>query len=222
MEAQQNTKLEKKAGTDSRNRYRFKPVEHQVRSDLKEENAALRLNLEESQFHEHLSYCRYVAAERKVFDLKIQLKDLRSKSSNSAAEANKTIEELKHQLEQACSKDTKPFIEETHKWFEEPPAWSETSQTDLEDLEEVEMAGRVQRSSRRPWKSRLLSTEQSNRLSTTMQEKEDEWAQTEANLEIRMEDLESRMITMLDKKPKKKSWLVRLFGSRSRTAEPVS
>lgn len=57
----------------------FKPKKDRVRHDLLEENAALKAQLEDSQFQQHLFHCRFAAAERKALDLKIQLEEVRNK-----------------------------------------------------------------------------------------------------------------------------------------------
>ena len=57
-------------------------------------------------------------------------------------------------------------------------------------------------------------------LQKTLKVKQEEWSQAEADMETRLVKLESMMSTLLEEKAKmkKKSWLVRLFGSRIKKA----
>ncbi|XP_042261117.1 synaptonemal complex protein 1-like isoform X1 [Thunnus maccoyii] len=193
--------------------YKPTPSMGQIRPNLWDENAALKAQLKHSQLEEQQCHHKYVAAEKKASDLKTQLGELHRKYSNTAAADEKTIKELKHQLELACSLETKSFMDGILKlklelsearneqinssdrqiqcnsaaeWCEEPPAWStKASQTDLEDQTTGD--------------ERLSTEELQQKLQKAQQDLEEQAAQhskEQEALRCETEDLRAKLCTV--------------------------
>lgn len=77
-----------------------------------EENAALKAQLEDCHFQQHLFHCGWVAADRKSQYLMAQLEEAHRTYKQSTPGAEAAIKELKYQLEQARSKETRSYDEE--------------------------------------------------------------------------------------------------------------
>lgn len=115
MNTQSNTELDGGrdfAGTRPiQGKSNFHPKKGKVRY-LMEENAALKAQLEDSHFQQHLFHCRWVTVDRKSRYLMAQLEEAHRTYKQSTAGAEATIKELKDQLEQARSNETRSYDEE--------------------------------------------------------------------------------------------------------------
>ncbi|XP_053716783.1 uncharacterized protein LOC128756361 [Synchiropus splendidus] len=164
----------------------FKPKESNIRPNLANANAKLRAQLAESKREQYKLQCREYMAKRRAGEFKFHLKQLHGKYSFSVLESERTILELKEQLEQARNENL-------------------ISQTENEELKKnnnlfVEMLEKEQAENKN-MAARMEKTEELKvELEEAMQRKQKEWTQKSACLNTKMEELELKLQELLKKR----------------------